>query len=125
MLDSNGRVVGVNTAIISPSGSNAGIGFAIPIDIVNRVVLALCREHQSTSSARGWIISTNLKVVLSAVALAAFVAAPAVAKSRTQHHHDQAPVSTGIYQSYSLGQQSYPNPDRGPYPTPVPAWVNG
>ncbi|HLK81857.1 MAG TPA: trypsin-like peptidase domain-containing protein [Xanthobacteraceae bacterium] len=38
LLDSSGRVVGVNTAIISPSGSNAGIGFAIPIDVVNRVV---------------------------------------------------------------------------------------
>jgi hypothetical protein len=31
-------VIGVTTAIISPSGSNAGIGFAIPVDIVNRVV---------------------------------------------------------------------------------------
>jgi hypothetical protein len=78
-------------------------------------------------------MNTNLKVVLSAVALAAFVADPAVAKSRTQHHIALAPVysnntvvpaSTGIYQSYSLGNQSYPNPDRGPYPTPVPAWVN-
>jgi S1-C subfamily serine protease len=38
LLDSAGRVIGVNTAIISPSGTSAGIGFAIPIDIVNRVV---------------------------------------------------------------------------------------
>ncbi len=38
LLDSSGRVVGVNTAIISPSGSNAGIGFAIPVDVVNRVI---------------------------------------------------------------------------------------
>jgi S1-C subfamily serine protease len=38
LLDSSGRVVGVNTAIISPSGSSAGIGFAIPIDVVNRVI---------------------------------------------------------------------------------------
>jgi S1-C subfamily serine protease len=44
LLDSSGRVVGVNTAIISPSGSNAGIGFAIPIDIVNRVVPQLIRD---------------------------------------------------------------------------------
>jgi hypothetical protein len=34
----DGRVIGVTTAIISPSGSNAGIGFAIPVDVVNRVV---------------------------------------------------------------------------------------
>jgi 2-alkenal reductase len=44
LLDSAGRVIGVNTAIISPSGSNAGIGFAIPIDIVNRVVPVLIRD---------------------------------------------------------------------------------
>jgi len=44
LLDSSGRVVGVNTAIISPSGTNAGIGFAIPIDIVNRVVPQLIRD---------------------------------------------------------------------------------
>src|SRR5882757_6639937 len=34
LLDSAGRLIGVNTAIYSPSGSNAGIGFAIPVDIV-------------------------------------------------------------------------------------------
>jgi 2-alkenal reductase len=44
LLDSSSRVVGVNTAIISPSGSNAGIGFAIPVDIVNRVVPQLIRN---------------------------------------------------------------------------------
>jgi len=44
LLDSSGRVVGINTAIISPSGSNAGIGFAIPVDIVNRVVPQLIRN---------------------------------------------------------------------------------
>ncbi len=38
LLDSAGRLIGVNTAIYSPSGSNAGIGFAIPVDTVNRVV---------------------------------------------------------------------------------------
>jgi 2-alkenal reductase len=45
LLDSSGRVVGVNTAIISPSGTNAGIGFAIPIDVVNRVVPQLIRDR--------------------------------------------------------------------------------
>jgi 2-alkenal reductase len=38
LLDSAGRVIGVTTAILSPSGSYAGIGFAIPIDTVNRIV---------------------------------------------------------------------------------------
>jgi 2-alkenal reductase len=44
LLDSAGRVIGVNTAIFSPSGTNAGIGFAIPIDSVSRVVPALIRD---------------------------------------------------------------------------------
>jgi 2-alkenal reductase len=38
LLDSAGLVIGVNTAIFSPTGTNTGIGFAIPIDTVNRVV---------------------------------------------------------------------------------------
>ena len=38
LLDSAGRLIGVNTAIYSPSGSSAGIGFAVPVDTVNRVV---------------------------------------------------------------------------------------
>ena len=38
LLDSSGRVIGVNTAIYSPSGGSAGIGFAIPVDTVARLV---------------------------------------------------------------------------------------
>jgi S1-C subfamily serine protease len=38
LLDSAGRLIGVNTAIYSPSGANAGIGFAMPVDTVNQVV---------------------------------------------------------------------------------------
>ena len=41
LLDSAGRVVGVNTAIASRTGESAGIGFAIPVDTVRRVVPAL------------------------------------------------------------------------------------
>ncbi len=44
LLDSYGRVIGVNTAIISPSGSSAGIGFAVPIDTVNRIVPQLISD---------------------------------------------------------------------------------
>ena len=43
LLDSAGRLIGVNTAIFSPSGAYAGIGFAIPVDVVNRVVPELIR----------------------------------------------------------------------------------
>ncbi|HJW33701.1 MAG TPA: trypsin-like peptidase domain-containing protein [Holophagaceae bacterium] len=38
LLDTAGRLIGVNTAIQSPSGASAGIGFAVPVDTVNRVV---------------------------------------------------------------------------------------
>jgi S1-C subfamily serine protease len=38
LLDSAGRLIGVNTAIYSPSGANAGVGFAVPVDTLNRVV---------------------------------------------------------------------------------------
>ncbi len=38
LLDSAGRLIGVNTAIQSPTGASAGIGFAVPVDTVNRVV---------------------------------------------------------------------------------------
>jgi S1-C subfamily serine protease len=38
LLDSSGRLIGVNTAIYSPSGASAGIGFAIPVDTIQRLV---------------------------------------------------------------------------------------
>jgi 2-alkenal reductase len=38
LIDSAGRLIGVNTAIISGSGNSAGIGFAVPADVVNQVV---------------------------------------------------------------------------------------
>lgn len=38
LLDSAGRLIGINTAIYSPSGGSAGVGFAVPVDTVNRVV---------------------------------------------------------------------------------------
>jgi 2-alkenal reductase len=44
LLDSAGRVIGVNTAIFSPTGTNTGIGFAIPIDTVNRIVPQIISE---------------------------------------------------------------------------------
>jgi S1-C subfamily serine protease len=44
LLDSSGRLIGVNTAIISPSRASAGIGFAIPVDTVRRLVPQLI-EH--------------------------------------------------------------------------------
>lgn len=44
LLDSAGRLIGVNTAIYSPSGAYAGIGFAVPVEEINRVVPELIRH---------------------------------------------------------------------------------
>jgi S1-C subfamily serine protease len=44
LLDSSGKCIGMNTAIYSPSGASAGIGFAIPIDTVKFIVETLIRD---------------------------------------------------------------------------------
>lgn len=44
LLDSQGRVIGVNTAIVSPSGAYAGIGFAVPINTVKGIVPQLIKH---------------------------------------------------------------------------------
>jgi serine protease Do len=51
-FDVNGQVIGVNTAIFSPSGGNVGIAFAIPANTV-RAVVAQLRDHGAVT--RGWI----------------------------------------------------------------------
>jgi len=55
LLDSSGRLVGVNTAIYSPGnvGGNVGIGFAIPVDTVRRVVNQLIRYGEGTRPTLG------------------------------------------------------------------------
>jgi S1-C subfamily serine protease len=59
LLDSSGRVIGVNSAIISPSGSNAGIGFAIPIDVVNRIVPQLIRDGRVPTPGIGIVAASE------------------------------------------------------------------
>jgi S1-C subfamily serine protease len=53
LLDSAGRLIGVNTQIASPSGASAGIGFAIPVDEVNRIVPRLIRDGRFVRPAMG------------------------------------------------------------------------
>jgi len=52
LVDQDGRVVGINAAIVSPAGGNVGIGFAVPIALVRWVVDQI-REHGSV--VRGWM----------------------------------------------------------------------
>jgi S1-C subfamily serine protease len=53
LLDSAGRLIGVNTAIFSPSGASAGVGFAVPVDTVNRVVPQLIAHGKYSRPALG------------------------------------------------------------------------
>lgn len=59
LLDSAGRLIGVNTAIYSPSGSNAGIGFAVPVDTVNRVVPQIIRHGRVIRPGMGIRIASD------------------------------------------------------------------
>ncbi|MBI2570493.1 MAG: trypsin-like peptidase domain-containing protein [Candidatus Schekmanbacteria bacterium] len=60
LLDSAGRLVGVNTAIQSPSGASAGIGFAVPVDIVNRVVPQLIQYGRLVRPTLGVVFGERL-----------------------------------------------------------------
>lgn len=53
LLDSAGRLIGVNTAIFSPTGSSAGIGFAVPVSAVRRVVPQLIRHGKVRRAGLG------------------------------------------------------------------------
>ena len=52
LFDMNGKVIGINTAIISPSGGSIGIGFATPSDVVVEIIDQL---RQYGSAQRGWL----------------------------------------------------------------------
>jgi S1-C subfamily serine protease len=53
LLDSAGRLIGVTTAIVSPTGAFSGIGFAIPVDMVNTVVPRLIQSGSEEPPALG------------------------------------------------------------------------
>jgi len=53
LLDGNGKLIGMNTAIYSPSGGSAGIGFAIPVDAVKYIVETLIRDGQIVRAVMG------------------------------------------------------------------------
>jgi len=63
LLDSFGRVIGVNTSIVSPSGSSAGIGFAVPVDTVNRIVTQLINQGEVSRPGLGVSLVPNRYMV--------------------------------------------------------------
>ena len=60
LLDSAGRLIGINTAIYSPSGASAGIGFAVPVDTVMRVVPQLIKTGKYIRPALGIEVDEQL-----------------------------------------------------------------
>lgn len=68
LLDLRGRVIGVNTMIISETGASAGLGFAIPVNVVKKVVPALIRDGfyaHPWLGIRGYTITPDLVEALS------------------------------------------------------------
>jgi S1-C subfamily serine protease len=59
LLDSSGRLIGINTAIYSPTGSNAGVGFAVPVDTVNAIVPQLLKYGRLIRPGLGISIVTD------------------------------------------------------------------
>jgi S1-C subfamily serine protease len=64
LLDSAGRLIGINTAIFSPSGAYAGVGFAVPVDTVARVVPQLVSTGKYVRPALGIEVDESLNAVL-------------------------------------------------------------
>ncbi|GKS69195.1 DegP2 peptidase. Serine peptidase. MEROPS family S01B [Nitrosomonas sp. PY1] len=60
LLDSAGRLIGINTAIYSPSGASAGIGFAVPVDTVNHVVPQIISRGKYIRPAMGITVDSKL-----------------------------------------------------------------
>jgi S1-C subfamily serine protease len=46
LFDSHGRMIGINSQILSPSGASAGVGFAVPVNIAKRIVPELVRSGE-------------------------------------------------------------------------------
>jgi S1-C subfamily serine protease len=64
LLDSSGRLIGVNTAIYSPSGASAGIGFAVPVDTVKRIVPELIQYGRVVQPVLGVSLDERLSAAV-------------------------------------------------------------
>ncbi len=70
LLDSDGRVIGVTTAIVAEAASGGGIGFAIPIDTVNRIVPDLINYGRPRKAGLGVRVLTELNNKIDGVMIA-------------------------------------------------------
>ncbi len=69
LLDSGGTLIGINTAIYSPSGANAGIGFAVPVDTINAIVPELIKYGRVKRPGLGINIWRNAQSNIDGVAI--------------------------------------------------------
>ena len=60
LLDSSGRLIGVNTAIATSTGANTGVGFAVPVDTVNRIVPRIIEEGTVRRAVLGITVGEDL-----------------------------------------------------------------
>ena len=68
LLDSHGRMIGINSQILSPSGASAGVGFAVPVNIAKRIVPQLVRNG-SVRRAKLGITSRDVEALRNQVQL--------------------------------------------------------
>jgi S1-C subfamily serine protease len=81
LLDSHGRMIGINTMIYSPSGGSVGIGFAVPVNTAKRVVNELI---QYGKVRRGWFDATMVQLFPALVRYAKFPVSSGLLVSRTR-----------------------------------------
>lgn len=81
LLDSQGRMIGINTMIYSPSGGSVGIGFAVPVNTAKRVVAELI---QFGKVRRGWIDATVVQLFPALVSYAKLPVSSGLLVSRTR-----------------------------------------
>ncbi len=83
LLDSQGRMIGINTMIYSPSGGSVGIGFAVPVNTAKRVVAELI---QFGKVRRGWIDATVVQLFPALVSYAKLPVSSGLLVSRTRRN---------------------------------------
>ncbi|MDR1286464.1 MAG: trypsin-like peptidase domain-containing protein [Treponema sp.] len=83
LLDTQGRMIGVNTMIYSPSGGSVGIGFAVPVNTAKRVVAELMRYGKVR---RGWIDASVAQLFPSLVRYANLPVSSGLLVSRTRRN---------------------------------------
>jgi S1-C subfamily serine protease len=83
LLDTQGRMIGINTMIYSPSGGSVGIGFAVPVNTAKRVVAEII-DHGKVR--RGWIDATMVQIFPSLVRYAKLPVNSGLLVSRTRRN---------------------------------------